>query len=81
MHLNLPITITEVEGQIILGDVEEATEEALKQMMDYFLIDLVNSDYLRKSEIFQTKNLIKSNKVVFSFSFFIVYILNHSLFQ
>ena len=81
MHLNLPITITEAEGQIILGDVEEATEEALKQMMDYFLIDLVNSDYLRKSEIFQTKNLIKSNKVVSSFSFFIVYILNHSLFQ
>ena len=56
MHLNLPITIIEAEGQVILGDVEEATEEALKQMMDYFLIDLVNSDYLRKSEIFQTKN-------------------------
>ena len=45
MHLNQPTTIIEVEVQIISEGVEEVTEEARKQMMDYFLIELENSDY------------------------------------
>ena len=57
MHLNQPTTIIEAGAQIISEGVEEVTEEAHKQMMDYFLIELENSDYAKECNIL----IFKSN--------------------